>query len=211
MNAARRNARRLASDARMLAASGRYATAASLAALAIEEAGKVSGLRAIAVARTDDEAKREWKEYRSHRSKNAHWLFPELVARGARTLEQFRELYEAGADHPIVLDKIKQIGFYTDCSHSGKWLEPEQLIEKSLAEGLVRIAELLATGKDTSVREIELWVEHLGPVWRGRMAWMKKAVSNWYRAMQDEGLVGSEPPSMDAFLGLSSESEENGA
>jgi len=49
MNAATRNARRLAADARLLLDAGRLPTAAALATLSIEETGKVSILREIAV------------------------------------------------------------------------------------------------------------------------------------------------------------------
>ena len=48
MNAARRNAQRLADDAKLLLSAKRYPTAASLAILSIEESGKVSILRGIA-------------------------------------------------------------------------------------------------------------------------------------------------------------------
>ena len=51
MNAAIRNARRLADDARTLLDLGSYPTAASLAVLSIEERGKVSILRHLAMVR----------------------------------------------------------------------------------------------------------------------------------------------------------------
>ena len=50
MNAAIRNARRLADDAKTLLDLSRYPTAASLAILSIEESGKVSVLRLMAIA-----------------------------------------------------------------------------------------------------------------------------------------------------------------
>ena len=83
MNAATANARRLAQDARALLASGRFPTAASLAALSIEESGKVVILRRFLTAGPDD-IKGLWKEYRSHTKKNINWILPQLVAQGAR-------------------------------------------------------------------------------------------------------------------------------
>jgi AbiV family abortive infection protein len=50
INAANRNAQRLATDARILLDVKRYPTAAALAALSIEEGGKSSILRGLALA-----------------------------------------------------------------------------------------------------------------------------------------------------------------
>ena len=47
MNAARRNAQRLCSDASLLLEQERYPSAAALAVLSIEEAGKTSTLQAL--------------------------------------------------------------------------------------------------------------------------------------------------------------------
>ncbi len=84
INAANANARRLAADAQTLLDAGSYASAVSLAALAIEESGKVSILRAIVLAEDEQSLKLEWKRYRSHTSKNCHWIFADLVAKGAK-------------------------------------------------------------------------------------------------------------------------------
>src|SRR6185312_12883870 len=73
MNAACANANRLADDAKTLLDAGRIPSALSLAILAIEEAGKTSVLRRLAVATTDGEISDVWKEYRSHTSKNRMW------------------------------------------------------------------------------------------------------------------------------------------
>ena len=70
MNAAIRNARRLANDARTLLDLERYPTAASIAVLSIEESGKVSILRHFAMARDLPSCREIWREYRNHRSKN---------------------------------------------------------------------------------------------------------------------------------------------
>ena len=88
MNAAAANARRLSEDAERLIVDGRFPTAASLAALAIEEAGKISILRELALTKTDAEAAGVWKSYRSHTRKNATWLLPQLVAPAAGVLGQ---------------------------------------------------------------------------------------------------------------------------
>jgi AbiV family abortive infection protein len=115
MNAAAKNARRLVEDAATLLAAGRFPTAASLATLAIEEAGKISILRMLALATSDAEAAEAWKDFRSHTRKNSAWLLPQLAATGARKLDDFRPLFDEASDHPFMLDQIKQLGFYTDC------------------------------------------------------------------------------------------------
>jgi len=200
MNAALRNARRLADDAKRLLDAERYPSAACLAALAVEEAGKVSILRALAVARNDEDVRRSWKDYRTHTKKNVAWLLPDLAAKGARTLDDLRPLFEDGAEHPLILDQLKQVGFYTDCLGRVHWSEPDQAIDADLARILVRTADVLARGREVTVREIELWVEHVKPVWMGKLEWMKKALSNWRAAMQAEGLAVPDAGKFDNFI-----------
>ena len=84
MTAAAANARRLLSDANLLLEGKRWPTAAALAILAIEEAGKQSILRSMSIARTDKEVADLWKDFRSHRVKNAHSALHEYAAAGAR-------------------------------------------------------------------------------------------------------------------------------
>jgi AbiV family abortive infection protein len=190
----------LVDDASLLLANERYASAAALAILSIEESGKVSILRAIALARTEDERLRWWKDFRSHTKKNVRGGFTELVARGARHLDDFAPLFEEDAELPHLLDKLKQIALYTDCLGKAHWAEPSSLIEKELAEGLVTNAKLFARHAEVSPREIELWIEHLGPVWMSDPDWMKKAIANWYRAMHAEGLADGDAEDMARFL-----------
>lgn len=200
MTVAGRNARRLADDAATLLAVGSFPTAASLSALAIEEAGKASILRALALARNDAEIKDEWKAYRSHTSKNTKWLLPILTASGARTLDDFRQLFDQDSDHPFLLDHLKQLGFYTDCLGTGNWAIPTEVVDEDLARMLVNVADVLAKDKDVSEKEIELWIEHVGPVWKKDSAWMKTALVNWYTAMQVAGLAPEGENKMEQFI-----------
>lgn len=98
MNVARENAARLATDARTMFEARRFETAAALAILAIEESGKVSLLRELALATDDREAKDCWERLRSHTARNAIWIFPELVARGARRLDEFTAVFDSSSD-----------------------------------------------------------------------------------------------------------------
>jgi hypothetical protein len=66
---------------------------------------------------------------------------------------------------------------------------------------LVSTANLLSKPHETTPREIELWMEHVGPVWRGSLDAMKAAVAKWDAAMRAEGLLPAERKmSMDSFL-----------
>jgi AbiV family abortive infection protein len=200
MNAAVRNAQRLAEDAKTLLDARRFPTAASLAILAIEEAGKISILRALVLARTNDELAETWKQYRSHTSKNVGWLLPQLVAKGARKLDDFRPLFEKDSDHPYVLDQVKQIGFYTDCLGKAHWSLPDDVVDENLARTLVEIAKIFVRKDEHTEKELELWVEHIGPVWKKEPALMKQALVSWYAAMQQVGLVPAGSNQMDQFV-----------
>ena len=200
INAARRNARRLADDARLLLDAGSYPTAAALAALSVEESGKSSVLRGLASAPTAAARRRTWKEYQSHRSKNAAWILPDLVARGARDLDSLRLATDSSADHTALLDQIKQLGLYTDCLGDARWSEPANVIDESLASSLVSIAELLANAEIVAEREMELWVEHMRPVSGAPLDQMNAALLNWFAAMRHEGLWEEGDIGVEAFL-----------
>lgn len=200
MNVANANAQRLADDAEALLAAGRIPSAASLAALSIEESGKVSILRGLALATSDAEITTAWKSYRSHTKKNVQWLLLDLVMKGARTLEDMRLLFEKDADHPFILDQVKQLGFYTDCLGNRHWSVPTDVIDESIARGLVLIAKLSVGKRETTVKEIELWIEHLNEVPKGDLSAGKKALASWYVAMQQAGLRPPGINEMERFV-----------
>ena len=196
----RRQARRVATDARLLLNQKRLPSACALAVLAIEEAGKASVLRSIALAENDADLKHAWREYRSHTSKNRLWPIIEYVMKGARKLEDFAPLLDEDSEHPQLLDQVKQISFYTDCLAKAHWSVPEEVIDEGLASVLVLTSELLGKGEDVSTREIELWIKHLSPVWRQTDEVREKGVCDWYSAMQAEGLRPPGNNSMQKFI-----------
>jgi len=65
---------------------------------------------------------------------------------------------------------------------------------------LVTAADVLAQSREFTEKEIELWVEHLGPVWKKDDSWMKKALANWYAAMQSAGLAPEGENKMEKFV-----------
>jgi AbiV family abortive infection protein len=201
INAAVENAARLAEDAGLLLEAGRFPSAASLSALAIEEAGKATVLRQLALARDDREAVDGWRDYRSHTRKNPMWVLPGLAADGARKLHDFKSIYDPTSDHPEVLDQLKQLGFYTDCLGNAHWARPAAVIDEALAKTLVRTARLLSSTKEkVTTKEIELWIEHLGPVRSRHPSWQERALENWYAALQAAGLRAPGENKMQQFI-----------
>ncbi len=198
INAAIRNARRLASDAKILLEANRHPTAASVAALSIEETGKVSILRRLATARDDKKVKSLWREYRNHVAKNTSWILPDLFARGAINLTDVQDAVDPEGEHAAILDAVKQIGLYTDCYGERHWSEPSEVVEESLARQLVMTAEVLSKIDEVSPREIILWKEILGPVWETPA--MKEALLRWHQAMTHEGLAKHTQKDFECFV-----------
>ncbi|PIW61948.1 AbiV family abortive infection protein [Shewanella sp. CG12_big_fil_rev_8_21_14_0_65_47_15] len=201
MNAANKNAIRLLEDAESLFALDRFPSALSLAILSIEESGKVSILRELALAKNGDQVKEAWKAYRSHTKKNVMWIFPSLVADGAKKLEDFKDVFNNESEHPQLLDNLKQIGFYTDCLGKAHWSIPVKVIDKENATQMITIAKTQCKEGNFTAREIELWIKHLKPVWRGSMDVMKTALNNWFEDMKKEQLITEHELSFKAFVG----------
>ncbi len=167
MNAAAANSRRLYEDAALLLAQSRFPSALSLAALSIEESGKLPILRSLAVAPDQKELSSTWRAYRNHTRKNTAWPFLKMFLEGARRLGDFRPLFEDGAEHPYLLNNLKQLGFYTDCLGRRHWAVPNDVIDQDIAEDIVNIAKLLIPKREVTEREIELWIKYVKPVWKG--------------------------------------------
>lgn len=200
MKAALKNAKRLVEDAKILFDADRFPTAASIAILAIEESGKQSILRSLALAGDQNDTKDAWKDYRSHIKKNVAWLLPQLVAKGARKLDDLRPLFEENSNHPYLLDQVKQIGFYTDCLGEAHWSEPINVIDKNLSKTIIRIADIMVRDREITKLEIDLWIKHLKPVWQKDPSWMKQALINWYQEMKKLKLVEDSDNDMEIFI-----------
>jgi len=200
MNAAIRNARRLADDAELLLKNRRYPTAASVATLSIEESGKLMILRHLAGAKTPNEIKDRWREYRSHTKKNVMWLFSQFVSEGASKLKDFANLFDENSEHPYLLDQVKQIGFYTDCLGKAHWSEPEKVIDEKLAVLLVNIAKIFANDKEVTETEIMLWIQHVSPYLDKSAADAEIGLKKWYEEMQYLGLKAAGENKMTKFI-----------
>lgn len=202
MNAAQKNAQSLAEEARILFDSGKFARSTALAILSIEEKGKLAILRDLSTATTELEAKRAWKRYRSHRSKNTHWITIELVQAGAKEMEDFRPMIDENADHTKMLDNLKQVAFYTDCLGESHWSIPNDVIAESTAASILKTAEVLSTGGMHSEVGIELWKKHIGPVRDKSLPEQKIALKSWHSEMLSKGLVKKGAIDFDGFVGV---------
>ncbi|MBL7215466.1 MAG: AbiV family abortive infection protein [Phycisphaerae bacterium] len=200
MNEAITNARRLCKDAKTLLTKSRFPTALSLAALSIEESGKLPILRTLALAQNQKEASKIWREYRTHTRKNTMWPFLQMFLQGARRLSDFRILFDDTSEHPYILDNLKQIGFYTDCLGKRHWSNPDHVIDESIATNIVNIAEILLPKREVTEREIQLWIKYVKPAWMKPMELMEAAVASWHRQMCKEGLLDDNPESMENFI-----------
>jgi AbiV family abortive infection protein len=201
MNVARQNASRLANDARLLLENERYASALALIILSIEESGKTMVLRGLAVASTDKELTARWRDYRSHTSKNSHWLLVDMFVKGARRLEDFLPLFDPTAEHPQVLDQIKQLSLYTDSFKKGQWSVPDKTVSKELVEALLPVAEIFSRTHDVTPEEIDLWIQYMKPVWNALGDERDKALIEWDKEMRRRGLITEERTvSMETFI-----------
>lgn len=150
----------------MLLQAKRYESAVLLAALSIEESGKDPIIRGILTAKSRESLLRQWREFRSHTSKNRMWPFVSLAASGARRLDDFSSLFDADADadadHGEVLDQLKQLATYVDCLSGSWWTRPELAARPEVATFLVHTASILSVKKEVSEPEMSLWMEYMG-------------------------------------------------
>jgi AbiV family abortive infection protein len=200
INAAAKNAKRLLEDALTLYEKERYPSARSLAILSIEESGKISILRGLILEKEQKDVFEAWKSYRSHTKKNAMWILLDPFKSGARKLSDFQMAVEPDSEHTFLLDQLKQVGFYSDCLGKAHWSIPDEVVQKETVDGILLVAKVLSEKEEVTTREMELWVDHLGPIWKKSKEQMEAGVVNWYAAMQAEGLKESGKNEMAEFI-----------
>ena len=153
INAAAANASRLLHDAKILLALGRYPSAAFLAAIAIEEHGKMAILDRLAAA-NKSELQKLWKEYRSHTAKNTRWILPRVADSGPKTLQELLAVFNPNSWHQALFEEIKQLYLYTDFLEEGQWSRPEEITSKEQAEQIISDASRLISEKTTTEEEL---------------------------------------------------------
>ena len=170
--AAARNAQDLLYDARVLAKAGSAARAYSLAALAVEEAGKASSLSILTMMPADLRARApvgrmlEW-----HQLKQAAGLFiaavpcrvPDIAVRVAAMpvgeVAQFLTALRAPADEA---DRLKRRGLYVDVVRGGRIREPSEITETEVLSQLAQAGQ--ATSAAGQLLEPETQARLINPV-----------------------------------------------
>jgi AbiV family abortive infection protein len=204
---AEQNAKSLLEEAELLLEHKHWSRACALSILAIEEAGKPHILRSLLLARNQDDLREGWRDYRRHINKNAIWILPVLIANGARTLDDFRAIFDENSDHTLELETVKQIALYSDAYEDCNWSCPINVIDKDLAENIYKIAKLLIesqSGAMSTQAELEIWVKHMRPVWKQSNVQMKLALVDCYTETEEKGLLSGKPTAKDMarFMGL---------
>ena len=135
------NTRELLDDARFLFDAGRYARAAALAILSLEENFKRLSLLVHPLIRDDPKGRREfWRAYANHKVKSGTpATFPFMLGkideeeRAALTKELERWA-----------DALKQRGLYADCYRRGaglRWAVPSREVSEDETRTAIRLAE----------------------------------------------------------------------
>lgn len=202
INVAIKNSRRLFEDASLLFDNGRYPSALALAILSIEESGKASILRSLSLAEDGKELKEGWKRYRSHKDKNTNWIALDMMLEGARSLEDLSRIADPDSDHPKILDQLKQVALYTDCLGSAHWSLPEDVVEKDLAAGILRTADIFSRKQNCAEEHISLWVKHMLPVKNQPQSVQNQALLNWFNEMKAKGYITEGDVAFKDFLGV---------
>ena len=176
----------------------------------MEEAGKVGVLRLLSVASNSSAQKAGWRDYRSHQAKLKK---PIGINPENKSMAEPAVAAAAGQAHAELvanLDLFKQGGFYTDCiaGDEGRpvWTEPIRRFTEEQVREVVKCATMVASKPDVLLRDVELWAEHLGPVWG-----TARIIEAWRRmleAMEAEGLLHAtrgemEDRVLDGFFGTS--------
>ena len=140
------NAARLARDARLLADARRYPSAAALAAMALDEIGRIPLLVALHAVDGNSRLAELWRRFREHRH-DFPWAIFQTGAPQRLT-----------SDINTALAFMRSIGNIVECLGPGNWAEPARLIQPGLAEELVATAELICLNP-MSTRGITVWLE----------------------------------------------------
>ena len=127
------------------------------------------------------------------------WPFIFEVKSGARRAGDFAKLFDEGAEHPQLLDAVKQVALYTDCVANCQWWIPEKVVKADTTKLIVRAAELMVKRNVVTIEEIELWIAILGPHWNGSDEERAVAVCAWDKEMRRRGLTKGDV-TMEQFL-----------
>lgn len=140
------NAGRLAKDARLMFTARRYASAAMLAAMAIEELARIPALVDLAGRRSPEAIAEGWAAFRAQSHD-----YPWSLFQGADATCSADEING-------MLGFVRGLGSRIECLGAGAWAEPMRLIGRDFARELVGLAELLC-GQTIGRPVAEIWLK----------------------------------------------------
>ncbi|MCK4368901.1 MAG: AbiV family abortive infection protein [Dehalococcoidales bacterium] len=186
INAANRNAISLIEDAELLLKNKRYASAAALAILSIEESGKKSLLRGMSVLTKNKDIIDHWRDYRKHTKKNMMWLLPHFIAMGKWKFDDLKHLFSTGK-HAYMIEQLKQFCLYTDCIGEIRWSEPSKFMNEELAEITLETAKLLKSDEEETVEDLRIWAKHFKKGMDMDMDDVRKASLHYFAELKERG------------------------
>jgi AbiV family abortive infection protein len=142
------NAVRLLKSARLLLHAGDAPTAMSLSILALEEHGKIEILNRIGNEKNCDIIRKYWSDYHKHISKTGAFTEIYAMLKGVVEEVEIREFQEKNSDLLPMVDLLKQLGFYTDCSGKCRWHDPRKIVDL-LVVPLFFAVEKIILGENT--------------------------------------------------------------
>ena len=168
------NAARLARDAKLLLESQRYASAAMVAVMALEEISRVAYPVEILTAGNGRRLADSWYRFR----KGEH-LFPwAILAHQERLLDD--------SELNAMLSFVKKLGLKAECIEPGLWIDPGELVSAEFAASVVGIAQSLCTGP-ISQESVDVWVQLVGSL--PKNASTKVIMKKFQSALESKGLV----------------------
>lgn len=185
------NAQSLLSDAELLYKNERYERTVTLSVLAIEEIGKIPILRSILLEDGQKELSKAWKNFRTHTEKNWGLYFSDYIKGGADNIDDLKLMFIDDESKSRV-ENIKQLSIYTDYFKKNKWSSPANVVNQKLAKTILDNAKIFVNKRNSflsSEEGLKLWIKHLKPVWKTKMALMKKAMIEFYKEAKDLDLL----------------------
>ena len=179
INIVMNNARNLYLDAVLLLENGRFPRAASLAILSLEECGKATILRMMALTDNQNEIDTLWKDFSRHHSKNVPAAFVNRLLAGDRSIVEIRSSLNNKPGECHLIDQLKQMGFYVDCDANIHWLIPSEQVNESIARHYVSMAGGMSNLPETTIEDIELLIKHLKPASGQDEEVKKRALVTW--------------------------------
>ena len=114
-------------------------------------------------------------------------------------MKQLRPATEIDAEHTGMLDAVKQLSIYTDCfGDSARWSAPGDAVDLEFAPAILATARMLNSERQTTVRELDLWVEYVRPHYNKPT--MPDAMLAFQRQLFNEGLTSTTPEALESFM-----------